>query len=243
MSPTHRNNAFDEILAPTPQAPHRADRRRSIAQRVNTAIIVSDIVRNTLSASCARFEGYPMWFTLFLAVIVCVAVLYVPGYLIGRSLSLQRTVACAAAPALSLALLVALGVLFREANISCHALVLAAATGALALAAFGLTCGIRRRRPLGPNHANSTPPPRPNDSEIPTPARLATRTRPRKRHGAIASLHLAGIRPVRVRGAHRMRFRIPNRRRRTRLLRTKRRHDRAPVHRPRLPGFGNLFHA
>lgn len=100
-----------------------------------------------------------MWFTLFLAVIVCVAVLYVPGYLIGRSLSLQRTVACAAAPALSLALLVALGVLFREANISCHALVLAAATGALALAAFGLTCGIRRRRPLGPNHANSTPPP------------------------------------------------------------------------------------
>ncbi|WP_139652115.1 DUF6541 family protein [Raoultibacter phocaeensis] len=132
-----------------------------------------------------------MWFTLFFAVIVCCAVLYIPGYLIGRALSIQRTVACAAAPAFSLTLVVALGVIFREANISCHALVLAAATGALALIAFALTCGIRRRRPLGPDHANNTPPAK--RPENPPPKRLATQTCLRRRKGAFTPLHLAGL--------------------------------------------------
>lgn len=99
-----------------------------------------------------------MWFTLFFAVVVCIAVLYIPGYLIGRSLSLQRTVSCAAAPALSIVLLVILGVVFRAVGISCHALVLAMAAGAIALIAFALTRAIRRRRPLNPKPASGTPP-------------------------------------------------------------------------------------
>ena len=118
-----------------------------------------------------------MWFTLFLAVIICIAVLYVPGYLIGRTLSLKRTASCAAAPALSLALLVVLGVVFRTAGISCHALALAAATGAVALIAFALARGIRGKRSRKPGHANSTPPPGPTTQKPrPRPASPSERT-------------------------------------------------------------------
>lgn len=86
-----------------------------------------------------------MWFTLLFAVAVCIVVLYVPGYLIGRALSFERTVSLAVAPAFSLLALVVLGVAFRMAGISCHALALAGSAGAIGLIAFGLAYGIRRK--------------------------------------------------------------------------------------------------
>lgn len=86
-----------------------------------------------------------MWFTLLFAVAVCIAVLYVPGYLVGRALSFERTVSLAVAPAFSLLALVVLGVAFRMAGISCHALALAGSAGAIGLIAFGLAYGIRRK--------------------------------------------------------------------------------------------------
>ncbi len=46
-----------------------------------------------------------------------------------------------------------------------------------------------------------------------------------------------------MRGTRRVRIRVPDRHRRTRFFRTKRRYDRASVHRPRLSRFGNLLHA
>ena len=82
-------------------------------------------------------------------IVACLAVcatLYLPGYLFGRSLSLARCASLAAAPALSIAVLVALGAVFEAASVSCSAFVLAVALAALALAAYLLSSALRRVR-------------------------------------------------------------------------------------------------
>ena len=65
-----------------------------------------------------------MWLTFGFAVLVAVLVLYVPGYLVGRGLRLDRFVSVAVAPAFSVFALVALGVVFFAVGITCSAWVL-----------------------------------------------------------------------------------------------------------------------
>ena len=52
-----------------------------------------------------------VWLTFALAICFCVAVLYVPGYLVGRAVSLERFASVAVAPAFSVVALVILGVI------------------------------------------------------------------------------------------------------------------------------------
>ena len=56
-----------------------------------------------------------MWLMLALAVVVCVAVLYVPGYLFARSLSVARFASVAIAPMISIFFLAVLGIVLFEA--------------------------------------------------------------------------------------------------------------------------------
>ena len=51
-----------------------------------------------------------MWLMLALAVVVCVAVLYVPGYLFARSLFVSRFASVAIAPMISIFFLAVLGI-------------------------------------------------------------------------------------------------------------------------------------
>lgn len=85
-------------------------------------------------------------FTFILGFIVVLVTLYLPGYLIGRALSLSRTAALAFAPALGIAPLTALGVVLQKAGISCPAPALLAVLLALALVAFALGAGAPRRK-------------------------------------------------------------------------------------------------
>ena len=84
--------------------------------------------------------------SFLIACCVVAATLYFPGYLFGRSLRLARCAALAIAPALSIVVLVALGVAFDAASISCHALVLAGTLAGIALAVFAGSSAVRRAR-------------------------------------------------------------------------------------------------
>lgn len=77
-----------------------------------------------------------MWLMLLLAVVVCVIVLYVPGYLLARSLSVARFASVAVAPLLSVFLVSVLGILLYEVGIACSAPVLLAPAVAFCLVAF-----------------------------------------------------------------------------------------------------------
>lgn len=59
-----------------------------------------------------------MWLTFGFAVLIAVLVLYVPGYLVGRGLRLDRFASVAVAPAFSVFALVALGVVFFAVGIT-----------------------------------------------------------------------------------------------------------------------------
>ena len=57
-----------------------------------------------------------MWLTFALAICLGVVVLYVPGYLVGRAVSLERFASVAVAPAFSVAALVILGIVLNAAH-------------------------------------------------------------------------------------------------------------------------------
>lgn len=87
-----------------------------------------------------------MWLTFALAVAVCVAVLYLPGFLLGRAVSLDRFSSVAVAPAFAVALLAALGVAFDAAGFACNAWVLLFACIAVCALAYGVGFAIGRAK-------------------------------------------------------------------------------------------------
>ena len=80
-----------------------------------------------------------MWFTFLLAVLACVAVLYAPGYLFARALSIARFSSVAIAPMFSVFALTVVGIVLFEAGISCSGPVLLAS--AIVLGAVSLLVG------------------------------------------------------------------------------------------------------
>ena len=84
-----------------------------------------------------------MWLTFALAICLGVVVLYVPGYLVGRAVSLERFASVAAAPAFSVAALVVLGIVFNAAHVRCDGWMLLLACAALCLLIYGV-CRVLR---------------------------------------------------------------------------------------------------
>lgn len=87
-----------------------------------------------------------MWLTFALAICLGVVVLYVPGYLVGRAVSLERFASVAAAPAFSVAALVILGVVLDAAHVRCDGWMLLLACAVLCLLVYGVCCGLRGLR-------------------------------------------------------------------------------------------------
>lgn len=84
-----------------------------------------------------------VWLTFALAICIGVVVLYVPGYLVGRAVSLERFASVAAAPAFSVAALVILGVVLNAAHVRCDGWMLLLACAALCLLIYGV-CRVLR---------------------------------------------------------------------------------------------------
>lgn len=84
-----------------------------------------------------------MWLTFALAICLGVVVLYVPGYLVGRAVSLERFASVAAAPAFSVVALVILGVILNAAHVRCDGWMLLLACAALCLLIYG-ACRVLR---------------------------------------------------------------------------------------------------
>lgn len=84
-----------------------------------------------------------VWLTFALAICFCVAVLYVPGYLVGRAVSLERFASVAVAPAFSVVALVILGVILNAAHVRCDGWMLLLACAALCLLIYG-ACRVLR---------------------------------------------------------------------------------------------------
>ena len=84
-----------------------------------------------------------VWLTFALAICIGVVVLYVPGYLVGRAVSLERFASVAAAPAFSVAALVILGVVLDAAHVRCDGWMLLLACAALCLLIYGV-CRVLR---------------------------------------------------------------------------------------------------
>lgn len=84
-----------------------------------------------------------MWLTFALAICLGVVVLYVPGYLVGRAVSLERFASVAAAPAFSVAALVVLGIVFNAAHVRCDGWMLLLACAALCLVVYGVRRALR----------------------------------------------------------------------------------------------------
>ena len=87
-----------------------------------------------------------MWLTFALAVCLGVAVLYAPGYLVGRAVLLERFASVAVAPAFSVAVLVILGVILNAAHVRCDGWMLLLACAALCLLIYGACRGLRGLR-------------------------------------------------------------------------------------------------
>lgn len=87
-----------------------------------------------------------MWLTFALGICLGVVVLYVPGYLVGRAVSLERFASIAVAPAFSVAALVILGVVLDAAHVRCDGWMLLLACAALCLLVYGVCCGLRGLR-------------------------------------------------------------------------------------------------
>lgn len=90
-----------------------------------------------------------MWLTFALAICLGVVVLYVPGYLVGRAVSLERFASVAAAPAFSVAALVVLGIVFNAAHVRCDGWMLLLACAALCLLIYGVCRVLRGLRGVG----------------------------------------------------------------------------------------------
>lgn len=84
-----------------------------------------------------------MWLTFALAVCLGVVVLYAPGYLVARAVSLERFASVAVAPAFSVAALVILGVVLNAAHVRCDGWMLLLACAALCLLIYGV-CRVLR---------------------------------------------------------------------------------------------------
>lgn len=84
-----------------------------------------------------------MWLTFALAICLGVVVLYVPGYLVGRAVSLERLASVAVAPAFSVVALVILGVILNAAHVRCDGWMLLLACAALCLLIYG-ACRVLR---------------------------------------------------------------------------------------------------
>lgn len=84
-----------------------------------------------------------MWLTFALAICLGVAVLYAPGYLVARAVSLERFASVAVAPAFSVAALVILGVVLNAAHVRCDGRMLLLACAALCLLIYGV-CRVLR---------------------------------------------------------------------------------------------------
>lgn len=93
-----------------------------------------------------------MWPMFALAVLACLAVLYVPGYLFARSLSIARFASVASAPLFSIFALTVLGVVLFEAGVTCSGLVLLAVAVALGAAALLVSKGLARATGSGSFH-------------------------------------------------------------------------------------------
>lgn len=84
-----------------------------------------------------------VWLTFALAICLGVAVLYAPGYLVARAVSLERFASVAVAPAFSVAALVILGVVLNAAHVRCDGWMLLLACAALCLLIYGV-CRVLR---------------------------------------------------------------------------------------------------
>ncbi len=87
-----------------------------------------------------------MWLMLALAVVVCVAVLYVPGYLFARSLFVSRFASVAIAPMISIFFLAVLGIVLFEVGVTCSGPVLLAIAVAIGAIALLVSKGIARAK-------------------------------------------------------------------------------------------------
>lgn len=87
-----------------------------------------------------------MWLTFALAICIGVVVLYVPGYLVGRAVSLERFASVAVAPAFSVAALVILGIVLNAAHVRCDGWMLLLACAALCLLVYSVCRGFRSLR-------------------------------------------------------------------------------------------------
>ena len=83
-----------------------------------------------------------VWLTFALAICIGVAVLYAPGYLVGRAVSLERFASVAVAPAFSVATLVILGVVFDAMHVRCDGWMLLFACAALCLLIYSVCRGL-----------------------------------------------------------------------------------------------------
>ena len=93
-------------------------------------------------------RGFDMWGSLIFGVLACLALLYVPGYLLGRAARLQNFKAVVLAPAFSLFAMAALGIVFYQVGFSCSCAVLAGAMLVLCLLVRAVASGVRKiRRP------------------------------------------------------------------------------------------------
>lgn len=84
-----------------------------------------------------------MWLTFTLAICIGVMVLYAPGYLVGRAVSLERLASVAVAPAFSVAALVILGVVLNAVHVRCDGWMLLLVCAALCLLIYGV-CRVLR---------------------------------------------------------------------------------------------------
>lgn len=84
-----------------------------------------------------------MWLTFALAICLGVVVLYAPGYLVGRAVSLERFASVAVAPAFSVVALVILGMILNAAHVRCDGWMLLLACAALCLLIYG-ACRVLR---------------------------------------------------------------------------------------------------
>ncbi len=87
-----------------------------------------------------------MWITLFLAVAAYIAVLYVPGFLMARSLRISRFASVVMAPILSVCTLTVLGIALGELGVSSTGGLLLFLTVAISLTLFAITRISGKRR-------------------------------------------------------------------------------------------------
>ena len=86
-----------------------------------------------------------MWSQFALAVPCCLLFLYVPGFLLGRSFNFSRVVSLATAPAISMLLYVALGIVYQKLGIFSSWASVFAPIALVSVCAFAWTAHLRKR--------------------------------------------------------------------------------------------------